>query len=107
MNKFPLEPFGNKLIVEPLEKKEEKLDNGIIAPASVNAELREGKVIAVSKTISNLVNPGDIILYPERKGIGQVVEGKYYVWLDATKEKEELWGIVSQPKFSKDNNDSL
>lgn len=92
MTNFPV-PYGNKLIVEPLEKKEEALDSGIIMAATANAELMEAKVVAVSQSIKALFSPGDTVLYPSRKGVGQMFGGKAYLWLDATVEKEEIWGV--------------
>lgn len=91
---FPIQPVGTKLIVEPLPKKEEKI-NSIVIAENANAELREGKVIAVSKAISKLYNVGDIILYPERKGVGQPINGKFYLWLDSDINKEEVWGTLT------------
>lgn len=91
---FPITPVGNKLIAEPLPKKEEKINN-IYISENANAELAEGKVIAVSDLIKDLYSVGDVILYPSKKGVGQPINGKYYLWLDADINKEEIWGIVS------------
>lgn len=92
---LPVIPVGNKLLVEPLPKKEEKINNIVIAE-SVNANLLEGKVAAVSKQIKDLYKVGDVVLYVEGKGVGQPIAGKYYVWLDADVNKEEIYGIVTE-----------
>lgn len=90
MNSFPIEPIGNKLVVEPISTETKKTDGGIYAVS--NAELHEGKVVAVSKSIESLFSIGDIVLYPEKKGNAHVIDGKTYLWLDCTLEKEEIWG---------------
>ncbi len=87
-------PAGTKLLVKPLPKKEEKLDSSIIIPESANADLREGEVVAISNEISHLFKIGDIVLYPNRKGVGFVYNQIPHLWLDSNPTKEEIWGIV-------------
>ena len=94
-------PVGTKLIVLPLPQKEEKLDSGIYVPGTANANLMEGKVVEVSPEISHLYAVGDIVLYPEKKGTGCIIDGLPHLWLDAQAELKEIWGIadyVTEPK---------
>lgn len=95
MKSFPVEPVGNKIIVLPLEKKEEKMDSGIIIPESANAELREAEVVAVSVEVAHLFEVGETVLYPLRKGVGQVINNKGYLWLDCDVNRDEIWGKLT------------
>ena len=96
---IPVLPVGNKIIVFPLPKKEEQLASGILEAASVNAELSEGEIVAVSPQVAkdsegnNLYKIGDVVLFNSRKGVGQIIEGKPYLWLDTQPHLEEIWGI--------------
>ncbi len=92
-HKIPVTPVGNKLIVHPLPKQEEELASGIIVSAAANAELLEGEIVAVSPQIKDLYQVGQIVLYPNRKGVGQIFNGKPYLWLDAETNLQEIWGI--------------
>ena len=92
-HEIPVTPVGSKVIVYPLPKKEEELASGIIVAASANAELLEGEVVAVSPKLNGLYSIGDVILYAARKGVGQVFNGKPYLWLDAETHLGEIWGI--------------
>ena len=96
---IPVLPVGNKIIVHPLPKKEQQLASGIVVATSVNAELLEGEVVAVSPQVAkdsegnNLYKIGDIVLYNARKGVGQFFNGQAYLWLDTQPHLEEIWGI--------------
>lgn len=90
-----IQPVANKLIILPIPKKEETMESGIIIPESANADLREGKVVAVSRQIENLYPIGSIILYPGKKGVGEIINNLPHLWLDSTPEKEEIWGLVT------------
>jgi len=87
-------PVGTKLIVLPLPREDEQLESGIFIPGTANANLMRGEVIAVSNEISNLYKKGDVILYPEKKGVGFIQDNKAYLWLDAETNLSEIWGIV-------------
>ena len=94
-HKIQVQPVGNKIIVYPLPKKEEELASGIVVATSVNAELLEGEIVAVFPQIqSDLYKVGDVVLYNARKGVGQFMNGKPYLWLDTQTHLEEVWGIV-------------
>lgn len=95
-------PVGTKLIVLPLPQKEEKLDSGIYVPGTANANLMEGEVVAVSSEISHLYKVGDVVLYPEKKGTGCVINGLPHLWLDTQFELKEIWGIADYQEETKD-----
>ena len=90
---IPVKPVGTKILVFILPKTEEQLDSGIIIPDSANADLREGLVVEVSDTVSEVYSIGDTVLYPYGKGTGQVFDGKAYLWLNTEPHMEEIWGI--------------
>ena len=67
-----LKPVNDKIVVKPIESKEEKTSGGIILPDTVqDGKLLEGKVIAASEgmysaqgtMIPLVVSEGDTILY--------------------------------------------
>lgn len=90
MSNFPIIPVGTKLIVEPLDKEEEKSEGGLTL---INSNLSEGKVVAVSDQIKDFYKEGDIVLYPSKKGVVEPVNGKIYHWLDSNVNLEEIWGL--------------
>lgn len=102
-----IKPVGRKLIVDPLEVTELTLPSGIVLPESAMAKMRKSKVIAVSDEIKHLFPEGSIVLSLENKGIGQPYEGRFYLWLDATIEKDEIWGLEVIENQPKDKGDSL
>lgn len=93
MHSIPVKPVGNKVLISPLPKEEEELNSGIIIPESVNAELREGLIVEVSDSVKDLYEIGQTVLYYYGKGVGQVFNGKAYLWLNTEPHLEEVWGI--------------
>lgn len=91
-----IKPQGTKLIVKPLEKKEEVQDSGIIIPGVANADLREGLVISVGEQLEGFIKKDDIVLYPDKKGCQQLIDGVWYLWLDAEAGREEVWGLIQK-----------
>lgn len=94
-----IEPMGSKLIVFPLERKEEKVDS-IIIPETANADLLTGEVIEVGAAVKHLYKKGDKVLFPKGAGVGMLYFGKPHVWLDGGDEKtlSQIWGIVNKEK---------
>jgi co-chaperonin GroES (HSP10) len=88
-----IKPVGNKILVLPLEKKEEEVGK-IIIPGTVNAELSEAKVVGISDQVAHLYEEGDIVLYASRKGVAQMIKGVAYLWLDTEPNLGEIYGIV-------------
>lgn len=92
-----IQPTGQKVIVLPLEKKEEKLDS-LIIPETANSDLREGIVVEVGEAVTNQYKKGDTVLYPSGAGVGQYYKGKPHIWLDGGDDKtlSNIWGIVTR-----------
>lgn len=92
-----IKPVGRKILVKPGELKEEQLPSGIILPDSVMAKLRTGRVVATSDLIANLYPVGTVVLFNDGRGLGQPINGEYYLWLDTDINKDEIWGIELDP----------
>jgi len=88
-----IKPVGNRLIVLPLPRKEESLDNGLVLPESANADLAIGKVVEVPNSLNELYKENDIVLFPSKSGVGQMYNGKPHLWINA---ETEIWGIISE-----------
>jgi co-chaperonin GroES (HSP10) len=92
-----IQPTGQKLIVLPLEKKEEKVDS-LYIPETANASLSEGVVVEVGDAVSGLYKKGDKIIFPSGAGVGMMYEGKPHLWLDGgdSKTLSQVWGIIGK-----------
>jgi chaperonin GroES len=101
-----IKPVGNKILVLPIEKKEEVI-GAIIIPGTVNAQLQEGEVVAVSDQVKDLYKKGDIVLYAEKKGVAQLIKNKPHLWLDTEPNLGEIYGIVTPEVYHVDNGDNL
>lgn len=99
MKNFPDRLNGNWLIVKPLPKEEETI-NGIIIAQSVNADLAEGIVEMRSDFIKDAVSVGEKVIFPSKSGLGQIVNGEAYLWL----ELHQVWAMSS---LKKDKGDEL
>ena len=91
-----IQPVGQKLLVSPLKKVEEKLDSNIVIAETVNADLTEGIVEEIGDAVQHLYKKGDKVLFPTGAGQGQFLNGKHYLWLDGGDDKtlSNIWGIV-------------
>jgi co-chaperonin GroES (HSP10) len=87
MNKLPSVVLNSRLIVEPLQREDQKVGE-IFIPGSANAELSEGKVVLVDNAIS--IKVGEVVLYPTGSGVGQVFNNKPCVWLSIN----DIWAII-------------
>lgn len=70
MEKFPLIPLHDRVIVKPFPA-EEKTEGGIIIPDTAKEKPRRGTVMASGKGLKDLPNetkPGDIVLYGKYSG---------------------------------------
>lgn len=94
---FPLQPQGDKLIVQPFKRKEEKL-NSLVVPATANAELEVGEILAVSQDMVGL-SQGDIVTYPAKTGVGQLISGNPCLWIT----QRDIWGVWSKEEWTKLN----
>lgn len=88
-----LEPIGKKILVLPLETREDSI-GGIIIPAGVNeANLRRGRVVEVSSDLSKKFSIGDVVYYSKDAGYGQRYNGEFCLWLSEREFDSDIWGI--------------
>jgi len=82
-----LNPLSNRVVVKPLEEKEQK-KGGIIIPDTAKEKPQEGKVIAVGpgkisdktgERIKPEVKKGDRVLYSKYAGTEVSVDGEEYM----------------------------
>lgn len=104
MNPIPIKPVGNKLLIEMIKKEDETSEGGVVLS---NFTLSEGRIVAISDHLKNVYKVGDIVLYPDKKGIEEAYGGKIYKWLDADTNKEEIYGIRVSSIAPKDKGDNL
>jgi len=92
-----IKPLGDRVIVKPLEKSEEKR-GGIIIPDTAKEKPQEGEVIAVGpgkvteegKTIKMEVKVGDRILYGKYSGTEIKIDGVEYLIMH----QDDILGII-------------
>ncbi len=95
----PIQPEGNRLIVSPYKRKEEKLKS-LVIPSTANADLMVGEVIVAGKDTH--YNPSDIVTFPAKAGLGQFISGNPCLWLTDT----EIWGVWSKEEWNKLNSEN-
>jgi len=95
MSELNVLPMGNKLIVLPDEDKD-VTRNGIIISSVIRSQLQEGTVIKVSSDVSELVSPGDRILFPRNAGVEREYDGISYKFINGPtlKEQGDVWAIL-------------
>ena len=93
-----IRPLGDRVLVEPVEEKEQTV-GGIIIPDSAKEKPMQGKVIAVGKKldkdgkeISFDVKKGDTVLLPKYGGTEIKLDGKK---LQLVRE-EDLLGVLEK-----------
>jgi chaperonin GroES len=92
-----LKPLGDRVLVKPVEKKDE-IRSGIIIPETAKEKPQEGEVVAVGKgkvaedgkLIPMDVKTGDKILYGKYSGTEVKIEGQEYLIMH----QEDILGIV-------------
>lgn len=77
-----IQPVGQKILVEPINAKEEKLGNVVIA-ASANAEVAKGIVRGISQQFQSVYKLGDEVLFIAKAGISCIHQNKPHILLDA------------------------
>jgi co-chaperonin GroES (HSP10) len=86
-----INPVGKKILVKP-SKIDDEVIGSVILPGVANAKLSRGVVVEVSDELSSLYKSKDIILFPEKSGVGQFYNGQPHLWLRS----DEIWGIVEE-----------
>lgn len=100
-------PISNRLIVEPLPRKEELYAGKIIIPATANTELEQGKVVALSDDFNAMFEIGDILLYPTSAGVPMLIDKITYKWLQGPIHGQlgEVWAVVDSTDGSGNEHD--
>ena len=93
-----IRPLGDRVLIEPIEEKEQKV-GGIIIPDSAKEKPMQGKVIAVGKKLDKDgkeiafdVKKGDTVLLPKYGGTEIKLDGKK---LQLVRE-EDLLGVLEK-----------
>ena len=92
-----LRPLGDRVIVRPIEKKDE-VRGGLIIPDTAKEKPQEGEIIAAGKgkiaedgkLIPMDVKAGDKILYGKYSGTEVKIEGQEYLIMH----QDDILGIV-------------
>ncbi|MFW6134439.1 MAG: co-chaperone GroES [Elusimicrobiota bacterium] len=92
-----LKPLGDRVLVKPIEEKEEK-KGGIIIPDTAKEKPQEGTVEAVGvgrltdsgERLPMNVNKGDKVLYGKYSGTEVKIEDKDYLIM----REDDIFGIV-------------
>ena len=93
-----IRPLGARVLVEPIEEKEQ-MKGGIIIPDSAKEKPTEGKVIAIGikrdddgKEISFDVKVGDTVLMPKYGGTEIKIDNKNYQIV----REEDILGVIGK-----------
>ena len=93
-----IRPLGDRVLVEPIEEKEQNV-GGIIIPDSAKEKPMQGKVLAVGKKLDKAgkeikfdVKKGDMVLLPKYGGTEVKLDGKK---LQLVRE-EDLLGVLEK-----------
>ncbi len=94
-----LTPLGDRVLVKPIEKKEEK-KGGIIIPDTAKEKPQEGEIIAVGKgkmsddgkLIPMDVKVGDKILYGKYSGTEVKIDDTEYLIMH----QDDILGIIGK-----------
>ena len=93
-----IRPLGDRVLVEPIEEKEQTV-GGIIIPDSAKVKPMQGKVIAVGKKLDKDgkeiafdVKKGDTVLLPKYGGTEVKLDGRK---LQLVRE-EDLLGVIEK-----------
>ena len=91
-----IRPLGDRVLVEPIEEKEQTV-GGIIIPDSAKEKPMQGKVIAVGKKtdkdgkeVAFDVKVGDRVLLPKYGGTEVKIDDKEYQLV----REEDLLGVI-------------
>ncbi|MFA5858042.1 MAG: co-chaperone GroES [Elusimicrobiota bacterium] len=96
-----MKPLGDRVIVEPMEEKEEKKGN-IIIPDTAKEKPQRGKIVATGpgkrtedgKLLPMDVVDGDEILYGKYSGTEIKLDGKEYLIMH----QEDILGVMEKGK---------
>lgn len=93
-----IRPLGDRVLVEPIEEKEQTV-GGIIIPDTAKEKPMQGKVVAVGKKrdkdgkeVAFDVKPGDTVLLPKYGGTEVKIDDKKYQLV----RDEDLLGVIEK-----------
>ena len=93
-----IRPLGDRVLVEPIEEKEQTV-GGIIIPDTAKEKPMQGKVVAVGKKtdkdgkeVAFDVKPGDTVLLPKYCGTEVKIDDKKYQLV----RDEDLLGVIEK-----------
>ena len=93
-----VKPLGDRVLVEPIEEKEQQSEGGIIIPDTAQEKPQEGKIVAVGngakgddgKAQALDVKKGDRILYGKWSGTEVKLDGQDLLIM----KESDIMGIV-------------
>ena len=88
MNRIPRLLTAGRIIAKPIPPKDEQVGKMII-PKTANATLSEAEIIKFDRALKPLMKEGDIAVYPTGTGLGYLVGGEPYIFLNI----HEIWAI--------------
>ena len=74
-----INPLGDFLFVLPIAEPIE--EGGLLMPDSAKEKPQKGKVSAISSELAGELGLGDVVLYPKKAGMEQLVDGVMYLIL--------------------------
>jgi co-chaperonin GroES (HSP10) len=93
---FPIIPEGDKIIVTPIQKKEEQVGS-IIIPGTTNIDVAYGEVKAIGNEIAHKYKAGDKVIYQAKAGVGDLINGEPCIWITLN----NVWGWYSAEEWYK------
>lgn len=91
-----IRPLGDRVLVEPIEEKEE-VKGGIIIPDTAKEKPMQGKVLAIGKKVDKEnkeipfdVKVGDLVLLPKYGGTEVKIDDKKFQLV----REEDLLGVI-------------
>ncbi|KPL11703.1 molecular chaperone GroES [candidate division BRC1 bacterium SM23_51] len=99
---MPVQPLGDRVLVQRLEEEEEKTSGGIFIPDTAKEKPQRGKVIAVGagrltddgKRLPMDVKVGDEVLFGKYSGSDIKIDGVEYLII----KEDEIYGLIAKKK---------
>ncbi len=92
MSKPLAKPYGNRLLVKPLQKKKITLKGSGLEIAETDLE----KAMVVDSGTPEF-QYGDVVYYPEKPAVGHTHEGELLQWLSI----DDVHGYLSQVEYER------
>ena len=85
-----IKPVGERIVIKPVEQKEQKTVSGIYLPDSAKKDDNSGEVVAIGKIEDVEVKIGDKVIYSPHSGTEIEMDGEKFIIL----EKNEILAII-------------